>query len=167
MICFRGWAQFFPQNGQHNKERVSNIFAQCSLKPSSTAASLGGKRWKNYVAKNWSRTGRSCWASPKNQAPLKFLTIGSTTHESWEQQINSAIMRRARSFFGRAIIKWSGLFRYFPPVDYPPPPVKTAAVLPVFTEYVFCESVDSAHNSQISSTFQEADCLLKLVKVNK
>ena len=36
-----------------------------------------------------------------------------------------------------------------------------------FTEYIFCESVDSAHNSQISSTFQEADCLLKLVKVNK
>ena len=37
----------------------------------------------------------------------------------------------------------------------------------LFTEYVFRELVDSAHNSQISSTFQEADCLLKLVKVNK
>ena len=37
----------------------------------------------------------------------------------------------------------------------------------LLTEYVFRESVDSAHNSQISSTFQEADCLLKLVKVNK
>ncbi len=37
----------------------------------------------------------------------------------------------------------------------------------LFTEYVFGESVDSAHNSQISSTFQEADCLLKLVKINK
>ena len=37
----------------------------------------------------------------------------------------------------------------------------------LFTEYVFRESVDSARNSQISSTFQEADCLLKLVKVNK
>ena len=37
----------------------------------------------------------------------------------------------------------------------------------LFTEYVFRESVGSAHNSQISSTFQEADCLLKLVKVNK
>ena len=37
----------------------------------------------------------------------------------------------------------------------------------LFTEYVFRESVDSAHNSQISSTFQEADCLLKLVKINK
>ena len=37
----------------------------------------------------------------------------------------------------------------------------------LFTEYVFRESVDNAHNSQISSTFQEADCLLKLVKVNK
>ena len=37
----------------------------------------------------------------------------------------------------------------------------------LFTEYVFRESVDSADNSQISSTFQEADCLLKLVKINK
>ena len=37
----------------------------------------------------------------------------------------------------------------------------------LFTENVFRESVGSAHNSQISSTFQEADCLLKLVKVNK
>ena len=37
----------------------------------------------------------------------------------------------------------------------------------VFTEYVFSESVDSAHISQISSSFQEAGCLLKLVKVNK
>ena len=47
----------------------------------------------------------------------------------------------------------------------PPPPVKAvAAATSVFTEYVFCESVDSAHNSQISSTFQEADWLLKLIK---
>ena len=37
----------------------------------------------------------------------------------------------------------------------------------LFTEYVFRELVDSAHNSQISSTIQEADCLLKLVKINK
>ena len=37
----------------------------------------------------------------------------------------------------------------------------------LFTEYVLRESVDSAHNSRISSTFQEADCLQKLVKVNK
>ena len=37
----------------------------------------------------------------------------------------------------------------------------------VFTEYVFCESVDSAHISQISSTFQEADCLVEQFKVNK
>ena len=36
----------------------------------------------------------------------------------------------------------------------------------LFSEYVFRESVESARNSQISSTFQEADCLLKLVKVN-
>ena len=65
----------------------------------------------------------------------------------------------------------AGLFRYFPPADYlppPPPPVEAvAAATSLFTEYVFCESVDSAHNSQISSIFQEADCLLKLVKVNK
>ena len=37
----------------------------------------------------------------------------------------------------------------------------------LFTEYVFRKSVDSAHSSQISSNFQEADCLQKLVKVNK
>ena len=37
----------------------------------------------------------------------------------------------------------------------------------LFTKYVFRESVDSAHNSEISRTFQEADCLLKLVKINK
>ena len=37
----------------------------------------------------------------------------------------------------------------------------------LFTECVFRESVDSAHISQISSTLQEADCLLKLVKINK
>ena len=60
-----------------------------------------------------------------------------------------------------------GSFR-FPPsptADYSPPPPpneSVAAATSVFTEYVFCESVDSAHNSQISSTFQEADCLLKL-----
>ena len=52
------------------------------------------------------------------------------------------------------------LFRYSPPVE------SVATATSVFTEYVFCESVDSAHNSQISSTCQEADCLLKLVKVN-
>ena len=63
-----------------------------------------------------------------------------------------------------------GLFRYFPPppADYSPPPVEAvAAATSVFTEYVFCESVDCAHKTQISSTLQEADCLLKLVKVNK
>ena len=59
-----------------------------------------------------------------------------------------------------------------PPADYfPPPQSKLWLLLPVYmyliTEYVFRESVDSAHNSQISSTFQEADCLLKLVKINK
>ena len=34
-------------------------------------------------------------------------------------------------------------------------------------EAIFCESVDNEYILQISSTFQEADCLLKLVKVNK
>ena len=60
-----------------------------------------------------------------------------------------------------------GFFRYRPPADYFPPVEAVAAATSVFTEYVFCESVDSAHISQISSTFQEVDCLLKLVKVNK
>ena len=56
----------------------------------------------------------------------------------------------------------------FPLFSPPPPPVEAlAAATSVLTEYVICESVDSEYNSQISSTFQEADCLLKLVKVNK
>ena len=38
----------------------------------------------------------------------------------------------------------------FPPAQYFPPVEAVAAVTSVFTEYVFCESVDSAHNSQIS-----------------
>ena len=59
------------------------------------------------------------------------------------------------------------LFGSFPLLPPPPPDEAVAAATSVFTEYVFCESVDSAHNSQISSTFQEADCLLKLVNVNK
>ena len=67
--------------------------------------------------------------------------------------------------------RFSGLFRYSPPPQQiipPPPPVESvAAATSGLSEYVFCESVDSAHISQISSTFQEADCLLKLVKVNK
>ena len=55
-----------------------------------------------------------------------------------------------------------------PSVDYlPPTPIEAVAVATsVFTEYVFCESVDSVHKSQISSNLQEADCLLKPVKVN-
>ena len=68
-----------------------------------------------------------------------------------------------------------GSFPFLPP---PPPPQRIISpqsklwlLLPVymylFTEYVFRESVDRAHNSQISSTFQEADCLLQLVKINK
>ena len=66
------------------------------------------------------------------------------------------------------IRKVGSLIRYPPPPQIIPPPVEAvAAATSVFTEYVFFESVDSAHNSQISSTYQEADCLLKLVKVNK
>ena len=63
----------------------------------------------------------------------------------------------------------TGSFPLFPSLaEYSPPPVEAvAAATNLFTEYVFCESVDNAHNSHISSTFQEADCLLKLVKVNK
>ena len=60
-----------------------------------------------------------------------------------------------------------GSFPFLPPSGLSPPVEAVAAATSVFTEYVFRESVDSAHNSQISSTFQEADCLLKLVKINK
>ena len=50
----------------------------------------------------------------------------------------------------------------------PPPPIEAvAAATCVFTENVFCESVDNAHKLQIASTFQEVECLLKLVEVNK
>ena len=49
----------------------------------------------------------------------------------------------------------------------PPPQVEAvAAATTVFIEYIFRHLVDSAHNSQISSTFQEADCLLKPIEVN-
>ena len=66
----------------------------------------------------------------------------------------------------------SGLFRFFPPADYsPPPPSRSCSCCYqctcIYSLNVFRESVDSAHNSRISSTFQEADCLQKLVKVNK
>ena len=53
------------------------------------------------------------------------------------------------------------------PAQYFPPVQAVAVATSAFTKYIFCESVDSAHISQILSTFQEADCLLKLVKVNK
>ena len=65
------------------------------------------------------------------------------------------------------IKKCWGLFRYFPPQHLIPPVEAVAAATSEFTAYVFCESVDCAHNTQISSTLQETDCLLKLVKVNK
>ena len=45
--------------------------------------------------------------------------------------------------------------------------LRIATATSVFTEYVFWKSVDWAHNTQMSSTLQEADCLLKLFKVNK
>ena len=56
------------------------------------------------------------------------------------------------------------VFSVFPPNGLSPPSRNCSTKRSVF---VFWESVDSAHNSQISSNFQEANCLLKLVKVNK
>ena len=69
-------------------------------------------------------------------------------------------------------MSWIQKNRVFPVISpqriIPPPPVEAvAAATSVFTEYVFSESGDSAHNSQIASTFQKTDCLLKRVKVNK
>ena len=53
------------------------------------------------------------------------------------------------------IEKKTGPFRSSPPqriIPTPSPVEAVAAATSVFTEYVFCESVDSAHNSKISST---------------
>ena len=58
-------------------------------------------------------------------------------------------------------------FGFFPQRIIFHPVEAVAAATSVFTENVFCESGRSAHNLQISSIFQEADCLLHLVKVNK
>ena len=71
----------------------------------------------------------------------------------YRQVLKSAFVEQKCS---ETFIVVSLLFRYFLPVE------AVAAATSVFTEYLFCESVDSAHNSQISSTFQEAGCLLKL-----
>ena len=65
-----------------------------------------------------------------------------------------------------------GLFRFFPPAVYFLPPSRSCGCCHqctciLFTKYIFRESVDIAHKSQISSTFQEGDCSLKLVKINK
>ena len=51
------------------------------------------------------------------------------------------------------------------PENYPAVEI-IATVTSVLTEHTFCESLDRANNSQISNTFQESDCLLKLIKVN-
>ena len=67
------------------------------------------------------------------------------------------------SFFDTFVANLDEEFGSFP--LSPPPPVEAvAAATSVFTEYILR---DSAHNSQISSIFQEADCLLKLLEVNK
>ena len=69
----------------------------------------------------------------------------------------------------KACVLNRGLFRYFPS-GLPPPPVEavaTATRVNVFTEVIFCGSVDTAHNSKISRTFQLADCLLKLLTLNE
>ena len=68
--------------------------------------------------------------------------------------------------------KKPGSFPLFPPPPpsrlFPPPPVEAvAAATSVFTEYVIRLWHGSRQCTQISSTLQEADCLLKLVKVNK
>ena len=48
------------------------------------------------------------------------------------------------------------------------PPVEViATVTSVFAEVNLCESLDTAHNWQISNIFKEVDYLLKLVRVNK
>ena len=57
--------------------------------------------------------------------------------------------------------------------SYLSPPVEAVAAatsvhVHVFIHWTRLSRVSRrAHNSQISSTFQEADCLLKLVKINK
>ena len=43
------------------------------------------------------------------------------------------------------------VFSVIPPADYFPPVKAVATATSVFTGYVFCKSVDSAHNSQTSS----------------
>ena len=68
-----------------------------------------------------------------------------------------------------------GLFRFFPPQRIipppppPPPPVEAVAAatsVHVFNHWIRLSRV-SRQCTQFTSTFQEADCLLKLVKINK
>ena len=46
------------------------------------------------------------------------------------------------------------------------PSLNLVTTTSLFTELIFCESVDSPHKSRSSSSFQKADCLLKLIQVN-
>ena len=42
------------------------------------------------------------------------------------------------------------------------PPVEAVATgTRILPQFIFCHSIDKAHNSRISSTFQKADCLGK------
>ena len=59
-----------------------------------------------------------------------------------------------------------GIYSPSPQHNISPQP-KRQLLLPLLTEVIFCESVDNAHSSEVSSTFQEADCSLKLVELSK
>ena len=47
-----------------------------------------------------------------------------------------------------------------------PPSRNLVTIASLFTEWIFCESVNSPHKSRSSSSFEKADCLLKLIEVN-
>ena len=79
-------------------------------------------------------------------------------------RLTSVVSEKVANFKVR---QFSGLFCYSPRNGLFPPVEAVTTATSVFTEYFFWESVDSAHNSQISSTFQKDERLLKLVKTNK